>query len=62
MKYLKNAKVETDDFWYDLFEEGRIQPVKLLKNEEDIFKILDAVNTLLDWRNELENKEIIEYN
>lgn len=61
MEYVKDAQIVTDDFWYDLTDGGYIRPEELLKNEEDINKIKDALKIIMDWKSEMEEKEIIQY-
>ena len=59
MKLRKNAKIETGEFWYDLFEGGYIDPKKILVNDEDIDKVINAIEVVQDFRRACE--EIIEY-
>jgi hypothetical protein len=51
--------LHTDDFWYDLFHGGYIKPENLLQNKDDVAKIKDAMQLLLQFKEELEEKEII---
>jgi hypothetical protein len=60
MEFLpKLKKIETDDFYYDLFYGGYIDPEKLLKNQEDIDKVKDAINTIREFKSELHDKKLI---
>ena len=61
MEYKKGAEIITDDFWYDLTDGGYIKPDALLVNQEDVDRINAAIKTLVDWKNEMERKEIIQY-
>jgi hypothetical protein len=46
------------DTWYDLTE-GYIDPKKLLANKEQIKTINDAIATVLDFLDALENAELL---
>ncbi len=61
MKFKKDASVSTNDFWYDLTDGGYINPRDLLEDEADIEKINDAIAIVEDFRNEMEEKEILEW-
>lgn len=58
MELKKNVKIETDDFWYDLFEGGYIDPEEILADKKDVEKVLEAIDILDDFRDSCE--EIIE--
>ena len=60
MEFVKKAKIVTDDFWYDLFDGGYIKPEKLLKNQEDIDKVKNAMEIITDFRDSAEDSDIIE--
>lgn len=61
MEFVKNAEIVTDDFFYDLFYEGDIKPEDLLKNQEDIDKVKNAIEIIKDFKNSAEDKGILEY-
>ena len=61
MKFKKDASVSTNDFWYDLTDGGYINPRDLLEDEADIEKINEAIAIVEDFRNEMEEKEILEW-
>lgn len=53
-KVKKKKDVATSDFWYDLFEGGYLDPVELLKKQEDVDEVLKAMEVLLTYRKSLE--------
>jgi len=59
MKIKKNTYIETSDFWYDLFEGGYIDPNKILEDENELKKVLEAIAVLTIFKNAVE--DIIEY-
>jgi len=60
MEFLTKLKpLETDDFYYDLFYEGYIDPEKLLKNKEDIDEVKDAIYVIKKFKKELSEKNLI---
>lgn len=61
MEFVKKAKIVTDDFFYDLFNGGYIKPEKLLKNQEDIDKVKNAIEIIKDFKDSAEDKDILEY-
>ena len=61
MVFKKNASIETDDFWYDLFEGGYIKPSKLLENKEEVKRVNEAIKTLKEFCKAAEDQEIIQY-
>ena len=50
----------TSEPWYDLFEGGYFPPQDFLEKEEDIKKVMDAMNTVERYRNTLEREELME--
>ena len=40
----------TEDFWFDLYISGYIEPEKILVNEEDIKRVREAMETLEEFR------------
>lgn len=61
MKFKKDAEIFTSDFWYDLIDGGYISPEKVLDNDEDIDKINNAIETLLEFKSEAESEGVLEY-
>jgi len=59
MKFKKNAKVETSDFYYDLFEGGYISPKKLLVDKEDTDRVNEAIRVIEEFKDALEDNDII---
>ncbi len=59
MEFIKKARIVTDDFFYDLFCGGYIKPEELLKNQEDIDKVKNAIEIIKDFESSAEN--LIEY-
>jgi hypothetical protein len=62
MEFKKNAKIATSDFYYDLFDGGYISPKKLLKNKEDIERVVAAIEIIKAFKDAAESSDIIEYN
>ena len=60
MKFKKDVKIYSDNFWYDLFEGGYIKPEKLLKNQKDIKKVNLAIATLKQFSNEAIKQNVVE--
>lgn len=58
MIFKKNAKIESDDFWYDLTDGGYIKPKKLLE-EPYATQVANAVKLLRDFKREAEAQEIL---
>ena len=61
MKFKKDAKVKTYDFFYDLTNGGYIKPNELLEDEKDIERINEAIETLTEFRDEMQDKGILEW-
>lgn len=61
MKFIKKAKIETSDFWYDLFEGGYIEPGNLLESTEDMKKVRDAIDVLKDFKESAEKQKVLKY-
>lgn len=59
MEFKKVETIYSDDFWYDLFYGGYIKPEKLLKNKDDVAKIKNAMQVLLDFKKDAEEQQII---
>lgn len=61
MKFVEGALVETQDFWYDLFDGGGIKPKCLLADLDDILRVERAVRVLQEFKSELDNQGLIEW-
>jgi len=48
MKIKKDLEVSSDDFWYDLTS-GYLKPEEILEDSEDIAKVREAIDTLMDF-------------
>lgn len=59
MEFKKNVKIETDDFYHDLFLGGYIKPEKILENRDDIKRVQDAIDVIDDFYNSAEEADII---
>jgi len=61
MKFKKGVKVETDSFWYDIFEGGYIEPKNIIDDKYELEMVENAIGTLEHFFAELErqNKLII---
>ena len=55
MKLKKGLEDSTGEFWYDLIE-GYLNPKKMLENEEDIKKVLEAIAVLKDFEKSCEDQ------
>lgn len=55
----EGVRVETDDFWYDLFDGGYIKPEEVLLEGAD--KVQEAVELLRFFRTTLEESDVLEY-
>lgn len=60
MTFKKDAKIVTDDFWYDLTDGGFIKPEDVLE-PMDAHKVSQALRILQEFQQEAEKKGIIEY-
>lgn len=60
MEFKTNAKIETSEFWYDLFDGGYIKPETLLENKEDIERVQAAIKTIQEFYNSAEEQEVLE--
>ena len=60
MKIDKNSEpIETDDFWYDVFEGGYIKPSEFLCEGAD--EVRRAIETLEEFQSLMEEHEKVEY-
>lgn len=53
----KDCEASTDDFWYDLFDGGCLNPRAILKDENDILDVENAIKVLLKYRKSCEQIE-----
>jgi hypothetical protein len=60
MKFEEGVKIETSEFWYDLFEGGYIKPEKLLANKEDASKVREAMNLIEEFRDRAAESGVID--
>ena len=49
MKIKEGCKARSSDFWYDLTDGGYLLPEQILENEEDVDKVYDAINVILEF-------------
>ena len=49
----------SDGFWYDLTFGGYIEPAKLLADERQLKKVIEAINVLTDFEAALHRKGLI---
>jgi hypothetical protein len=56
MKLKENLEMSTDDFFYDLFDGGYIDPEKILKNRSDIEEVENAIAIIKDFRDSCEKQ------
>lgn len=60
MKFKKGAKIETSDFYYDLFQGGYIKPSKVLKSKLDVELIEHAIKVIKHFEEEAEKQGVLE--
>jgi len=60
MKFEKNARITTSDFWYDITDGGYIKPENLLENKADVLAVKKAIETLEDFRQSAEDQDVLE--
>jgi hypothetical protein len=62
MEFKKDADcIPSSDFWYDLTNGGYFNPEDFLENEEDIQKVKEAVILLKQFKQELEDNDLIDW-
>ena len=59
MEFKDNAKIETDDFWYDILQRERIKPNIVLKDLKDIMRVNTAIATLQLFKMEAEKQGVL---
>jgi hypothetical protein len=59
MKWKKD--IDTDDFWYDLFEGGYIDPQKVLSDKRDVIAVMNAIAILKLFKESGEEQGKLEY-
>jgi hypothetical protein len=63
-KFAKNAKdfcqTGTEDFWYALFDGGYVETEGILSDKEQLKTVNEAVETLREFKNQLERAGIYE--
>jgi hypothetical protein len=60
MKFKEGSKIETGDFYYDLFYGGYIKPEDILVNKDDIIKVNNAIRVLEEFESSATEQGIIE--
>ncbi len=55
MYILKNIEVSTSDFWYDL-KEGYLNPYGICGSDDDIAKVVNAIEVLKDFEKSCEEQ------
>lgn len=61
MKLKDNLEpIASSDFWYDLIYGGYIEPGHVLENETDQINVLNAIETLIKFKQTLEDEGLIE--
>jgi hypothetical protein len=61
MQFKKNVDpISSDDPYYDLFQGGYIKPELLLKNQEEVEKVKEAIATVKTFIDEATEKGLIE--
>lgn len=54
MRIKENCTAGTEDFWYDLSCGGYLKPENILENEEDIVKVKEAIEVLMEFESSCE--------
>lgn len=61
LNFKKDAEpTSSNDFWYDLFEGGYIDPAEFLE-EESANEVIRAQNLLEEFQRKMEEKGLVEY-
>lgn len=60
MKFKKDARITTGDFWYDLTDGGYIKPENLLENEADVLAVKKAIETLKEFLRSARDQDVLE--
>ena len=62
MKFKEDAEATaTDDFWYDLFEGGRLRPIMYVEDREEMTRLETARRLLMEYKRELIDSCLVEY-
>lgn len=56
MKIQQGLDLTTQDFFYDLFDGGYLLPKKILVDEKDIEKVYNALITIQEFREAIEDE------
>lgn len=56
MKLKENLEISTDDFYYDLFEGGYINPEEMLIDNDDIIAVENAINVIENFKKSCEQQ------
>lgn len=49
MKIKEGLEISTSEFWYDLTEGGYLHPEDILENQNDIDKVLNAIEVIREF-------------
>lgn len=61
MKIKKDAEqIGSADFYYDLFNGGYFDPVRLLEDPDDIIKVNEAIYVIQEYQAALDDADMIE--
>lgn len=61
MKFKADAEqTATSDFWYDLFEGGYLKPEKFIEDPEEVERLENARQLLMEYKRELMDSELVE--
>jgi hypothetical protein len=59
--WLSWQKIITNDFFYDLFDGGYIKPEDLLKDENDVETIKNAIKIIKEFRDLAEENDVLDH-
>lgn len=52
----QGLNLSTQDFFYDLFDGGYLNPKKICAEKSDAQKVYDAMNVIYEFRDSIENE------
>ena len=56
MKLKQNLEISTDDFYYDLFEGGYLNPEEMLISKDDVFAVVNARKIIENFKKSCEEQ------
>ena len=56
MKLKQNLEISTDDFYYDLFEGGYLNPEEMLISKDDVFAVVNARKIIENFKKSCEQQ------